>query len=587
MLRGTLIFVATRQSSFVRHLHGFFESHNVNYTATTEETYSILLRGYAERSTLLSGRAIHAKFIKRSLPISIFLQNHLLNMYVKCGDLHSGLKLFEELPEKNVVSWSAVIAGFVQNGYPEKAFSLFGSMHHEGMTKPNEFTLVSALQACSLWDNLTPAYQIYAFIVQLGFESNIFLVNAFLTALTRHGKLAEAVEIFESCRCKDIVSWNVMMGGYLQFSNVEIPGLWHRMNHEAVKPDNFTFATVLTGVSYLSDLTLGVQVHAQLLKSGYSDEIRVGNTLAAMYIKNHELVEGFKAFDEMALTDVCSWTEMAAGCLQCGEPRKALVVIANMKKMGVTPNKFTLATALNACANLASLEEGKQHHGVRIKLGSDSDVCVDNALLDMYAKCGCMDSALGVFQSMNDRSVITWTTMIMGFAQNGKAREALDIFDEMRLEGVEPNYITFICILYACSEGRFVDEGWKYFSSMTHDHRISPGEGHYACMVNLLGRAGLIREAEELIQRIPFQPGALIWKTLLSACQVHGDVETGKRAAEYALLKDKKDPSTYVLLSNIFADLRNWDSVGIMREIMKCRDVKKVPGSSWIGMGNN
>uniref|UniRef100_A0A5B7C8U4 Pentatricopeptide repeat-containing protein n=1 Tax=Davidia involucrata TaxID=16924 RepID=A0A5B7C8U4_DAVIN len=549
-----------------------------------EETYaySHLLRRCVETSALHYGKAIHAKFIKTDLLSALFLRNHLLNTYVKLGDLVNGHKLFEEMPVKNVVSWTALIAGFVQHGCHEKALSLFCRMMHCDGMKPNEFTFVSALHACSFSESLTPAYQIYAMIVRFGFESNIFLVNAFLTALIRHNRLAEASQAFEQCLGKDIVSWNAMMAGYLQFSYSQVPNFWCRMNREGVRPDNFTFASILTGLAALSHLCLGVQVHAQLVKSGHGSELCVGNSLVDMYLKNQNLVDGFKAFDEIPWKDVCAWTEMAAGCLNCGEPNKALGVIGEMREMGVKPNKFTLATALSACANLASLEEGKKVHGLRIKLGDDVDVCVDNALIDMYAKCGCMEGALGVFRAMDDRSVVSWTTMIMGCAQNGHAREALKIFDEMRLESVEPNYITFICVLYACSQGGFVDEGWKYLSSMTRDHGISPGEDHYACMVNLLGRAGRTKEAEELILRMPFQPGVLVWQTLLGACQVHGDMETAKHAAEHALDLDKEDPSTYVLLSNMFAGLSNWDGVGMLRELMETRDVKKMPGSSWI-----
>lgn len=249
------------------------------------------------------------------------------------------------------------------------------------------------------------------------------------------------------------------------------------------------------------------------------------------------------------------------------------------------PNRFTLATALNACANMASLEIGKQIHGLRIKLGDDIDVCVDNALLDMYAKCGCMDNVWWAFQTMKDRTVISWTTLIMACAQNGQAKEALKMFDEMRRMGVEPNNITFICVLYACCQGRFIDEGWKYFSSMTKDYGISPGEDHYVCMVNLLGRAGLTKEAMDLILTMPFEPGAPVWQTLLSACEVHGDVEIGKVAARRAMEQDKKDPSTYVVLSNMFAGLSNWDGVWNLRELMELRDVKKKPGSRWIEIG--
>ncbi|KAJ4962074.1 hypothetical protein NE237_021984 [Protea cynaroides] len=546
-----------------------------------EEKYSNWLQRCSVTSSLDTGKAIHAKFVKESLLSSLFLHNHLLNMYMKSGEPRTALNLFEEMPQRNVVSWSATIAGLVQHGCPNEALLLFQQMYRSGF-RPNEYTLVSALNACSLSENSSQAYQIYAWIVQLGFELNVFLMNAFLTALIRHGKLVEAVEFFEKCQVRDIVSWNAMIAGYLQFSYSEIPSFWYRMNHDGVKPDNFTFATVLTGLAALSDLKMGLQVHAQLTKYGHGDEICVGNSLVDMYLKNQNLIDGSKAFNEMPEKDVVSWTQMASGCLQCGEPRKALRIVEDMKKMGVKPNKFTLATALNACANLASLEEGKKTHGLRIKLGQDVDICVDNALLDMYAKCGCMDGAWGVFQSMHDRSVVSWTTVIMGFAQNGHAKEALDVFNRMRLEHIEPNYITFICVLYACSQGGFIAEGWDYFFSMTSKHGITPGEDHFACLVDLLGRAGHIKEAEALIQSMPFQPGVLVWQTLLGACRVHGDLETGKRAAAQALALDKEDPSTYVLLSNMFANSSNWGGVGDLRKLMEARDVKKMPGCSWM-----
>ncbi|CAK9185569.1 unnamed protein product [Ilex paraguariensis] len=556
-------------------------SHNNLAVENEERTYSHMLQKCVETSDLHSGKSVQAKLIKEALLHSLYLQNHLLNMYVKCGDLVNGVQLFDEMPQRNVVSWTALIAGFVQMGFPVEALSLFYRMHQTGV-KPNEFTFVSALQACSLSDNITSAYQIYALIVQLGFESNIFLVNAFLTALIRHCKLDEALEIFEKCLNKDTVSWNAMMAGYLQFSYSDVPGFWCRMICEGMKPDGFTFASVLTGLAELNYLKLGMQVHSRLVKSGYGSEMCVGNSLVDMYLKNQNLIDGFKAFQEIPSKDVPSWTQMAVGCLNCGEPSKALWVIGEMRRIGVKPNKFTLATSLNACANLASLEEGQKFHSLRIKLENDVDVCVDNALLDMYAKCGCVDSALGVFQSMDDRSVVSWTTMILAYAQNGNAGKALEIFNEMKQEGEQPNDITFVCVLYACSQGGFIDEGRKYFSSMTSDHGVFPGEDHYACMVNLLGRAGYIKEAEELILGMPFQPGVLVWQTLLGACQLHGIMETAKRAAENALLLDKEDPSTYLLLSNMFASSSNWDGVRMLRKLMENGDVKKMSGSSWI-----
>lgn len=550
--------------------------------------YAILLTRCAQTSSLYNGRAIHGKLIKLHLISSLFLHNHLLNAYLKCGDLANGVQMFDEMPTKNVVSWTAAIAGLAQNGSSQEALLLFSKMHQSGI-RPNEFTFVSVLNACSFSNNCTHPYQIYSGIVKLGFESNVFLANATITALIRHHKLDEASKVFNECLNKDVISWNAMIAGYLQLSYAEVPKFWHQMNSEGLKPDYFTFASALTGLAALSDLELGLQVHAQLLKCGFGNEICVGNSLVDMYIKCYHLDEGFRSFEEMAIKDVISWTQMAAGCLQCGEPQKALSVIEKMKGEGEMPNKFTLATSLNACANLAAFEEGEKIHAFRIKLGRTGiDICVDNALLDMYAKCGSMDAALRIFEAMKDRSIVSWTTMIMGLAQNGQAKKAVNIFyDMMRLDDANPNYITFVCVLYACSQGGLIDEGWEIFSSMSRDHGISPGEDHYVCMVDLLGRAGRIKEAEEMILRVPFQPGVLIWQTLVGACRLHGDTETGMRAAKHAIDLDGMGPSTYVLLSNMFAGSSNWEGVGMLRGVMGRRDVKKMPGSSWIEINGN
>lgn len=560
-------------------------------SADEESSTIALLRRCAETSDLRRGRVAHARLIitgSLTLPSSLFLTNHILNMYVKCGESISAFDVFDEMPQRNVVSWSAVVAGFAQSGRAQEAVSLFVRMLREGSVTPNEFTLVSALHACSLLEQASSslAYQIYGYIIRAGFESNIYLMNAFMTSLIRKGRLLEAVEVFNKCRERDIVSWNTIMSGYLQYSYSGIPGFWGWMVHEGVKPDSFTFANMLTGLAALSDLKMGLQVHTQLIKCGHGSEICVGNSLVDMYLKNCRLEEAFSAFNEMPSRDVLSWTQMASGCLQHGEPGKALELVAEMKAMGIRPNKFTLATALSACANIASLEEGQKVHGVRIKLGHDVDACVDNALIDMYAKSGSMDGARRVFRSMASWTVVSWTTMIMGCAQNDQAREALDVFEEMRREGVDPNEVTLVCVLYACSQGGFVEEGWNYFSSMTEIFGIHPIEDHYVCMVILLGRAGRIKEAEQLILGMPFKPGLLIWQTLLGACLAQGDTETAKRAAENALDLDRKDPSTYVLLSNMFAGSSDWNSVGALRELMATRDVKKASGSSWIGLEN-
>ncbi|XP_047324956.1 putative pentatricopeptide repeat-containing protein At3g15130 [Impatiens glandulifera] len=522
---------------------------------------------------MLETRSLHTKYIKGFIPSSLFSCNNLLNMYLKHGDLPSGLQLFDEMPDRNVVSWASVIAGFSQHGFHQQALSIFARMHRLEM-KPNEFVFVSALQAASFSNSLHISYQTYSLVIKSGFESNTFLANAILKTLLRHKRFQEALYVFNNCRNKDVVSWNTMMN-----SVSKIPRFWYQMCREGVKPDEFTFATALTGLASLSNIEFGIQVHSQLVKSGYGDNRCVGDSLVEMYLESQNLFDSLKAFKETDCKDVGSWNQLAKGCINCGEPSKALQFIHDMRVEGFEPNRFVLATGLNACSDLACLEEGEKIHTLRIKLSDEVDICVDNALIDMYAKCGFMDGAVKVFRLMGDRSVVSWTTMIMGFAQNGCARRALEMFDEMRSNGVEPSEITFVSVLYACSQGGYVREGWKHFLSMTKDYGIVPCEDHYACMVDLLGRAGLIGEAEELIGRMPpFESGFMVWKMFLKVCLVHGDVETSRRVAK-KIVGGEEDPSIRVLASNVLASSGNWSDVEVLREFM---EVKKVPASSWV-----
>ncbi|KNA15674.1 hypothetical protein SOVF_096020 [Spinacia oleracea] len=499
-------------------------------------------------------------------------------MYLKFGDFDNAVNLFDEMPHRNVVSWSSFIAGFVRNGFAKQGLLYFSCMLDT--VRPNEFTLVSALNACSSTGFVSQAYQVYSLVIRLGFQWNVFVRNAFLTALIRNGEVLDAIKAFDGCLDKDIVSWNAMMSGYLKFSPLQVPSFWLRMIREGVKPDGFSFSVVLSTLAAVGDDKFGMQMHGQLVKFGHGSETCVGNSVVDMYLKFGDFVNGLKAFREISCKNVRSWTSLATGFLTCGAPSKALELLGEMKMEGIRPNQFSLATTFKACANMASLGEGKKAHGLRIKLGSEMDICVDNSLLDMYVKCGCIDNAMVVFRRIKDGTTVTWTTMVMGFAQNGQALEALQIFDEMVTKGVKPNEISFVCVLYACSQGGLVEKGWKYFSLMTNQYGISPVEDHYVCMVDLLGRTGHIKEAEELISKMSCKAGPLVWKTLLGACHIYGDFEAGKRAAQCAMHLKQSDPSTYVLLSNMFAGLNHWEGAKTTRDMMNTRNVNKIEGTS-------
>ncbi|XP_040379196.1 putative pentatricopeptide repeat-containing protein At1g56570 [Oryza brachyantha] len=474
--------------------------------------YAALLQRSAATSDPRLAVALHAAFLKQGLLSShIFLCNHLLIACFHSRLDRHGLRLLDEMPRRNAVSWTAAITGLIRGGRPREALALFMRMRRAGVP-PNEFTLVSALQASSfvVGTGVGRARQMYALAIRTGFDSNVFLTNAFLAAMVRHGHLADAVQLFVSANARDIVSWNTLLAGFARYSCVHLCNLWRWMAIEGVSADGFSFSTVLSGLARSANIVTGLQVHAQLVKSVFINDVSVSDSLLEMYMKNKELESGTRAFAEICHRDVVSWTELAAGLLHCGEPAKSLRVVSDMMLDGIRPNNYTIATVANACANLASLNEARKLHGYVIKLGEDFNVSVNNALIDMYAKCRSVACAYKVFQLVQQRQVITWSAMIMAFAQNGLAKEAVQVFDDMLLEGIAPNHTAFVWVLRACSQGGFVDEGWIYFNAMADKFGVEPGEDHYACMVDLLRKAGRTGEAEEIISRMPFCPKVLV-----------------------------------------------------------------------------
>ncbi|CAM8945250.1 unnamed protein product [Rhodiola kirilowii] len=356
----------------------------------------------------------------------------------------------------------------------------------------------------------------------------------------------------------------------------------------------------------------GKRVHRHVCSAGYEPKTFLINILLNMYVKFSLLDDARKLFDKMPDRNVVSWTTMIAGYSKWGELRNALGVFnemvtgdsivwnsiiggfaqnnegdeamnifKRMKRAGFVANQASLTSVLRACTSLSLLELGRQVHVHILKY--DRDLILENALLDMYCKCGSLEDAKGVFTRMVDKDVISWSTMVAGLAQNGYSKEALRLFDAMKgSSGIRPNYITLLGVLFACSHAGLVDDGWYYFQSMNRLYGIEPGREHYGCMVDLLGRAGKLDAAAKLISEMKCEPDAVTWRMLLASCRVHKNVDLAAHAAEQILKLDPTDVGTYILLSNIYANSQRWDDVASIRKAMQVEGVRKEPGCSWI-----
>eukprot|EP01018_Ginkgo_biloba_P039230 Gb_00867 [translate_table: standard] len=567
-------------------------------------SWTAMVTGYAQNGRIDDARHMFDRIPERN----VVSWNAMVAGYAQNGRMKDAHTLFNRMPERNMVSWTVMIVGYARSGRIEEALKLFNQMPERNVVSWNAMVTGYAQNG-----RIEVARQLFDKMP----ERNVVSWTAMIAGYFDNGRTSEASQLFEQMTERSVVSWTAMIAGYTQNGlGKKAMEFFSHMQQAGMKPNPSTFTSVLNACVSLAVPEVGKQTHAQIIKIGFESDVFVGNALITMYakfgsddaqkmfckmqqrdviswnammagyIQHGRVVDAYQMFIAMSERDVVSWTVMVAGYAQNGYIEEALKFFVQMKRAGMKPNRATFASILSACASLAALEQGKQIHANIIKVEYKSDVFVENALITMYSKCGRVDIAYHVFDKMPERDVVSWSAMIAGYAQHGSAKEALLLFDQMQCTGTKPNHITFVGVLTACSHSCLVDEGWHYYHSMICDHHITPGVDHYACIVDLLGRSGILNEAEDFIKRMPLQPDPVVWKALLGACRVHANTEVGERVAEHLFKLEPQNPAAYVLLSNIYAAVGRWDDVTKVRLMMKRRGVQKKAGSSWIEIKN-
>ncbi|KAL5856273.1 hypothetical protein ACOSQ4_006075 [Xanthoceras sorbifolium] len=411
-----------------------------------------------------------------------------------------------------------------------------------------------------------------------GYYPKTFLVNTLLNMYVKFDLLEEAQAMFDQMPERNVVSWTVMISAYCKLKlNNKALEFMILMLRDGVRPNMFTYSSVLRACDSLVNVR---QLHCGIIKVGLDSDVFVRSALIDIYAKWGELRCAVSVFNEMVTGDFVVWNSIIGAFAQNNDGDGALNLFKRMKRAGFEANQPTLTSVLRACTGLALLELGTQVHVHVLKY--DRDLILNNALLDMYCKCGSLEDAKSVFNRMVERDVISWSTMIAGLAQNGYSREALELFESMKLSGTKPNYITFLGILFACSHTGLLEDGWSHFRSMRNVYGIDPGREHYGCMIDLLGRAGKLGEALRLIEEMECEPDAITWRPLLDACRIHRNMDVAEYAAKQVLNLDPEDAGTYILLSNIYANSQRWEDVAEVRKTMRERGVRKEPGCSWI-----
>ncbi|XP_072953978.1 pentatricopeptide repeat-containing protein At4g20770 [Typha angustifolia] len=500
---------------------------------------------------ILLGQSIQAFVVKNGFGSDTHVGNSLMDLYVKCGDMDEAVVFFNTLADVSVVSWNIMIAGYGQSGNSKKATEMFQLMQQSG-AEPDEVTYISMLAA-------------YA----------------------KAGDTASAREMFDKISCPNLTSWNALLSGYCQEEHHEQAiKLFRKMQFLNVLPDRTTLAVVLSSCSGLGLVECGKQVHSASTRFLLHTDMFVASGLVDMYSKCEHLEMGRRVFERMPERDVVSWNSMITGFALHSMSREAFSFFKQMRQNGMLPTEFSYASVINSCARLSSLPQGRQMHAQIVKDGYAGDVYVGSALIDMYAKCGNVDDAGGFFDCMTTKNIVSWNEMIHGYAQNGSGEKAVELFKHMLTTEQKPDTVTFIAVLTACSHSGLVDEGLRFFYSMENDYGIKPLADHYTCIIDSLGRAGRLMEAETLLGKMPCKDDPIVWEVLLSACAVHGNARLGKCAAEHLFRLDPKNSSPYVLLSNIYATLGQWGDALAVRALMSNRGVVKDRGYSWIDNKN-
>jgi pentatricopeptide repeat protein len=591
-----------------------FQVLNLMEYSLDSDTCTSLLYACIVEKALPEGKLIHAHVNARGFMADRLLGFALANMYAKCGSLSDARKVFDELPERDVRSWTVMIAAYSRHGFAEEALALFRQMQHVGI-QPDEFVFSTVLPVCAELAAVEQGMKIHREIIRRGFHRhNGFVGSALVDMYARCGRVDSARDVFDKLYQRDVVSWTAMIAAYAQNGQEEEAlKLFQEMQMAGVKPNAKTFANVLPACTNLAALERGLEIHGDIIRNGFQSHLFVESALINMYAKcgntdiarnifdimpqrdsiswtvmiagyahNGQVDEALKLFQAMPERNIVSWTSMISGYAQNGHSMKALRFFQQIQSVGIVLDSNIFASVLPACANLAAVEHGMQIHEEIIRSGFHSDVTVVNALIDMYAKCGSIEKARELFNKMYRRTVVTWTSIIAGYAIHGCGKEALKLFQQMECSDISPNHITLVCVLSACCHAGMVNEGYHYFNCMSECYGITPVMEHYSCMVDLLGRAGRLDEAHDFINKMPIKPDAMVLGCLLGACRMHNNIELAEHVTEQLFELEPKNSAPYVLLSNIYAAAGRWTDMEKVQKMMKDRGVKKTPGCSWI-----
>ncbi|KAL6502289.1 hypothetical protein OROHE_024717 [Orobanche hederae] len=567
------------------------------------------------------GKEIHCYVLRRTeLENEVIVINALLSFYFRTGRIREAQSLFGRMKLRDLVSWNSVIAGCASNGQWLKALEIFSDLVDK-MIELDSVTVISILPVCAQLPNLKMGMEIHGYVLRHNIlHEDASVGNALISLYSKCCCLEAAFRMFLLVPRKDLISWNTMLDTFgMNLLENQFVDLLHWMFVAGIEPDAVTILTVVQFSASLSRIKNVKEAHGFSLRSSIllsDSEPTLGNAMLDAYAKCGSMVYASKMFENlsgkrnvvtcssmisgyfthglhydantifqrMSERDLTTWNLMVRGYAQNECPNEALTLFQELHYHGMRPNAMTIMSVLPVCGQMASVDLLKQCHGYIVRACFE-DTHLKAALLDVYSKCGSIHSAYKLYQSTPQKDLVVFTAMIGGFAMHGMGNEAIGVFDYMIECGIQPDHVVVTAILSACRHAGLINEGLMIFHSIYQVHNLEPSMEQYACVVDLLGRGGRIKEAYSFLSRMPIAANGNVWGTLLGACKTHHDVDIGRVVADHLLKIETSDIGNYVVLSNLYAADARWDGVLEMRRLMKSRDLKKPAGCSWIEIG--
>ncbi|KAK7258369.1 hypothetical protein RIF29_23942 [Crotalaria pallida] len=521
-------------------------------------------------------RQLHALYLKSGTLYLPSFSSHLLSLYThpNINHLHHALSLFHSLPSPpSFISFNLIISSCLHNHLSIHALHVFDQMLHHYI--PDRFTLPCVIKGCARLGAVSEGKQLHGLALKIGFREDKFVQSSLVSMYAKLGDMVVARQVFDRMRDRDLVSWNALIDGYARNGDVEVA---LELFDEMPNRDSFTWTALVDGLSKCGMVDAAREMFDQMP----SKNLVSWNAMINGYMKSGRINLAHQLFQQMPMRNTVSWNSMIAGYELNGWFFEALELFEALLKEGIMPSHVTILSALSAVSGLAVLGNGRWIHSFMVKHRFELDGVLGTSLIEMYSKCGSIESAMQVFKAIAYKKLGHWTAIIVGLGMHGLADQALELFKEMRIIGMKPHDITFVGVLNACSHAGMVDEGRRIFDMMINEYKIEPTIEHYGCFVDILCRAGYLEQAKNTIESMPMRPNKFIWMSLLSGSRNHGNLDMGEYAAHNLIEVDPDLAGCYTLLSNMYAAAGKWDKVSHLRETMKKQGVTKDAGCSYI-----